>query len=337
MAKRKKYDFELLQKYCSENNVVLLEDYKDYKLTQKTRIIGICSSKDCGEKFDKSFKGLFERNVYCKDCSNINKMNKIKQYNLLNYGYEFPFNSNNILNKSKNTCIERYGVSNPLKNNNILGKTKATLLEKYGVTIPIHNKNIKDKTKQTFLKKYGVENFLKTEEIKNIRISKCNEIYNVDYYLQSDIIQNKMKLNNIKKYGVEYTTQNENIMEKTSKNAYKLKEYIFPSGLSIKTQGYENFALDELIITEKIDESDIITGCKNVPVIWYNDETGKKHRHYVDIFIPSQNKCIEVKSTWTAEKKKDCIFLKQNAAKELGYKYEIWVYNSKKEKINCYN
>jgi hypothetical protein len=28
--------------------------------------------------------------------------------------------------------------------------------------------------------------------------------------------------------------------------------------------------------------------------------------------------------------------LKQNAAKELGYKYEIWVYNKKGEKINCY-
>ena len=337
MCERKKYDFERLQNYCIENNVVLLEDYTNVKLTQKSRIIGICLTENCGKNFDKSFKNLFERNIYCKDCININKMNKIKQYNLLNYGYEFPFNSNNILNKSKATCIAKYGVSSPLKNNDILGKTKTTLFEKYGVTIPIHNKNIKEKTKQTFLKKYGVENFLKTEEIKNIRISKCNEIYNVDYYLQSDIIQNKMKLNNIKKYNVEYTSQNENIMEKASKNAYKLKEYIFPSGLSIKTQGYENYALDELIINEKIDESDIITGCKNVPTIWYNDELGKKHRHYVDIFIPSQNKCIEVKSTWTAEKKKDNIFLKQNAAKALGYKYEIWVYNNKKEKINCYD
>jgi hypothetical protein len=95
--------------------------------------------------------------------------------------------------------------------------------------------------------------------------------------------------------------------------------------------------LDELIVNEKIDESDIITGCKNVPTIWYNDKTGKKHRHYVDIFIPSQNRCIEVKSTWTAEKKKDIIFLKQKAAKELGYKYSIWVYNNKKEKIYCYD
>jgi hypothetical protein len=146
-----------------------------------------------------------------------------------------------------------------------------------------------------------------------------------------------MRLNNIAKYGVEYPNQNTDIMDKSSKAAYKLKEYIFPSRAIVKIQGYENFALDELIINEKIDESDIIIGAKNVPVIWYNDETGKKHRHYVDIFIPSQNRCIEVKSIWTVEKKKDSIFLKQKAAKELGYKYSIWIYNNKKEKVNCYD
>lgn len=125
-------------------------------------------------------------------------------------------------------------------------------------------------------------------------------------------------------------------MEKASKNAYKLKEYIFPSGRVEKVQGYEHYALDELIINEKMNESDIITGCKNVPPIWYNDKTGKKHRHYVDIFIHSQNKCIEVKSTWTAQKKKDNIFLKQNAAKELGYNYEIWVYDGKGIRVEKY-
>ena len=83
---------------------------------------------------------------------------------------------------------------------------------------------------------------------------------------------------------------------------------------------------------KKVTRDTIITGiCKNVPQIWYDDEQGKKHRHYVDIFIPSQNRYIEVKSTWTAEKKKDNIYLKQNAAKDLGYQYEIWIFNAKKE------
>ena len=90
---------------------------------------------------------------------------------------------------------------------------------------------------------------------------------------------------------------------------------------------------NELLEKELINENDILVGAKNVPTIWYNDENGKKHRHYVDIFISSQNHCIESKSIWTAEKKKDNIFLKQNAAKELGYQYEIWIYDHKGDKV----
>jgi hypothetical protein len=47
--------------------------------------------------------------------------------------------------------------------------------------------------------------------------------------------------------------------------------------------------------------------------------------------------CIEVKSTWTFEKQKDIIFLKQNAAKQLGYLYEIWVYDNKGNKVEFYD
>ena len=43
-----------------------------------------------------------------------------------------------------------------------------------------------------------------------------------------------------------------------------------------------------------------------------------------------------VKSTWTAQKKKDNIFLKQNAGKKIGYKYEIWVYNGKCIRVEKY-
>lgn len=33
MAKRKKYDFERLDKYCKANNVELLEEYSNFQLT----------------------------------------------------------------------------------------------------------------------------------------------------------------------------------------------------------------------------------------------------------------------------------------------------------------
>ena len=44
----------------------------------------------------------------------------------------------------------------------------------------------------------------------------------------------------------------------------------------------------------------------------YNKETlteySKKHTHTVDIYIKSQNRMIEVKSTWTLKKRRQCIF-----------------------------
>jgi hypothetical protein len=43
-----------------------------------------------------------------------------------------------------------------------------------------------------------------------------------------------------------------------------------------------------------------------------------------------------VKSTWTFKKQKEIVFLKQKAAKELGYLYEIWVYNNKGYKVEIY-
>jgi hypothetical protein len=61
--------------------------------------------------------------------------------------------------------------------------------------------------------------------------------------------------------------------------------YIYPSGKCIKIQGYEHYVLNELLKT--IEETKIITGAKNVPTIWYMGIDGKKHRHYVDIFIPT--------------------------------------------------
>ena len=138
--------------------------------------------------------------------------------------------------------------------------------------------------------------------------------------------QQKMKNTCLEKYGVEHPLQNAEVSEKASKNAYKVKNYTFPSGRIEKIQGYENYTLDKLLQEEHILEDDILVSRKDVPNVWYNDINGKKRRYFVDCFIKSQNRCIETKSTWTAQKKKDMIFLKQQALKDDGYKCEIWVY-----------
>lgn len=156
--------------------------------------------------------------------------------------------------------------------------------------------------------------------------------YGTEHYSQSKEYKIKYKTTAIKKYGVENPTQHPDIMDKIIKSGYLRKQYIFPSGKIEQMQGYEHFALNELIINEKIDETDIIIGAKNVPEIWYF-ENGKKRRYYVDIYIPSQNKCIEVKSNYTYTRYEKNNLLKEAAAKNAGYNFEFWIYNQKGEKL----
>ena len=213
---------------------------------------------------------------------------------------------------------------------------KITHLKNCGYTTNLSCSLTKEKIKQTNLIKYGCEHNSQSQIIKNKKKQTCLEKYGVEYPMQSVEVKEKSKQTCLKKYGVEYPKQNIEVMENTYKLAYKFKNYIFPSGRIDKIQGYEKYGLNFLLNNEKLNEDEIKTGYKNVNTIWYNDDNGKKHRHYVDIFIPSQNRCIEIKSTWTAKKKQDSIYLKQNAAKELGYKYEIWVYDAKGNRVEEY-
>lgn len=103
-----------------------------------------------------------------------------------------------------------------------------------------------------------------------------------------------------------------------------------PSGNIINVQGYESYALNELI--KIYDESDIITNRKEIPRISYKIEDKQKY-YFPDIYIKSINKIIEVKSIWTYKCKEDKIQKKSNATKLAGYDYEIWIYDKKGNKI----
>ena len=190
--------------------------------------------------------------------------------------------------------------------------------------------------KKTISDRYGVDHIMKNEEIKDKMKRNNLEKYGVEYTAQLECVKEKAKQTNLIKYGTEHHLQNAEISEKASKNAYKSKDYTFPSGKIIKVQGYEPYGIDELINIEKINEDNIITNRTKVPIVWYKDEEGKDHRYFVDILIPSQKRCIEIKSTWTMEKKRDSVFEKQQAMKNAGYECEIWVFNGKGEKVECH-
>jgi hypothetical protein len=229
----------------------------------------------------------------------------MKKTNLERYGHENTFQVEKFKDKTKETLLERYGIEHPMESTEIKNRIKETVKERYGVYYVSQNEEVKDKIKQTCLKNHGVE-----------------------YSLQSKEVREKGIETNIRKYGCRNAMQNSDIAEKASHNAYANKPYVFPSGNQILIQGYENFALDDLLYKENIDELDIITNRKEVPELWYDDEEGNSHRHFVDIFIKSQNRCIEVKSTWTMEKNRDKVFQKQLSGKTMGYDYEIWIYDN---------
>jgi hypothetical protein len=107
-----------------------------------------------------------------------------------------------------------------------------------------------------------------------------------------------------------------------------------PSGEIRKVQGYEPFALKELV---KIYEEDQIkTDRKDVPCIQYEFDKKKKY-HFPDIFIPHENKIIEVKSTWTYKCKNDNIQLKKKASEEQKFIYEIWCFDKKGKRVEVSN
>ena len=289
------YNKVTLHEYCKNNNIIITNDIGN-KINRDTKIEGNCTNIPCVNKFYKTLRALLDNNGYCKLC--IQEKNNSERSKTLHISNK----------KQKETCMKKYGVNSFFETDIFKNKAKETWTSKYGCDNPIKSTLIKEMRNKQFKQKYGVENPSQLESIREIK-----------------------KINCLEKYGVEYPQQVPEIAEKSAKNSYRKKIYILPSGKELICQGYEPFALEKLIKEENITEEDIVTGCKNVPQIWYDDEQCKKHRHYVDIFIPSQNRCIEVKSTWTAEKKKDNIYLKQNAAKELGYQYEIWIFNAKKE------
>lgn len=261
------------------------------------------------------------------------KDKKIKT-SLKNWGVEYPTQNEVIKEKTRQTNLNNLGVEYPTQNESVRNKIKEMCLENYGVEYTWQSEDIKNKIKETNFNKLGVEYPSQSKDVQNKNIETSLKNWGVEHPSQNQFIKMKTKETNLKKYGVEYPIQNPEIMEKHIKSSHNRKNYEFPSGRIEIVQGYEPFALNQLIIYEKIDESDVIVGVKNVPEIKFIGEDGKSHRYYVDIYVPSQNKCIEVKSLYTYNYNKSVNLLKEEAAKNLGYNFEFWIYDNKGNRVN---
>jgi hypothetical protein len=229
-------------------------------------------------------------------------------------GYEHPSANPEVIQKKSDNYLEKTGYSNPMMNPEVKQKWHDSLLANTGYLYPMQNPESKEKSINTYYAKTGYKHPMQNPEVIEKSRQTC-----------------------IEKYGVPSCMQNSEVAEKNGKSAFNGYDYITPNDKTLKCQGYERFALDYLFIKKQWLEEDIINERTEVPIIFWMDDEKKLHRHYVDIYVVSKNKCIEVKSEWTFEKEANEILLKQKFAKEQGFVYQIWVYDSKGNRLQSLN
>jgi len=299
----RKFTFEYVYNYFKEHNCKLLE--KEY-INNKTKMNYICK---CGNLSSIRFDDFKNSNNRCKKCSGLE---------LFTYEYFFNyFKENNCKLLDK-----KYINAQTLMNY----KCKCENLSSIRFDDFKNRKSrcIKCSGKEKHNYKY-VYDYFKSKGCILISKVYINTSSKLQYICScgelSEITFNSFKNSNSRCINCSY---------ERVKISYLFKNYKMPSGNNIRIQGYEHIALDELV--KKYQELDIITERKKVPTIKYTFKN-KQLRYYPDIYIVSENKIIEVKSTWTYNINLIKNIHKALAVRKLGYDFEFWIYDQHKFKI----
>lgn len=266
-------------------------------------------------------------------------LEQAKSTNLSRYGVPFAFNQPEVYAKIKRLHFQRHGVEYPLQRAEIQRKIEETCMRNMGVRRPLMSKEHRDKITAIIQEKYGADQFLQSEEGKRMMMEK----YGQEYFVQSDMYKemmlekygqecflhsNEYKDIMITRYGVEHPTQNPDILRRAIASAFRYKDYAFPSGRVERVMGYEDRAIDYLLTTIEEDKIQV----RDIPIIDYEYD-GVKRRYFADLYIPSLNCLVEVKSPWTL-----CIDLDKNLSKfdavhHAGYTMKVIVINGEGELI----
>jgi hypothetical protein len=255
-------------------------------------------------------------------------MEKLKETNRKKYGSDFYMGTSDFKERTKKTFEEKYG-GHPTTLQETQEKKKKTNLEKYGYGHALDNPEVKEKSRLTNIKKYGGNSSMCSKEIQEKSKETNRRKHGVDWYVQSEEFRKKFKEDMLEKYGVENALQYTPFYEKSLETSYRKKVFIFPSGRIEIIQGYEHFALCDLLDSGYQEEDIIVSNSeigKLIGSIWYKDKSGQKRIYYPDIYIKSENKLIEVKSEYTYEAENSRNLRKKDACLSVGIFYEFWIY-----------
>lgn len=180
-----------------------------------------------------------------------------------------------------------------------------TCHQKYGGGSPRAAKHIQEKYNSTW--QQNPANAVATEKAKVTRQATCLEKYGVSNVFEVPAIQ-------------------ERAHKASSKSMHSYRQFVSSSGVTYSVRGYEDKAIPLLESVYGLGE--FIADDFKTPGFQYIS-SGKTRRYYPDIFVPSVNLLIEVKSWYWLRKQPDkniAVFLR---AKELGFNFEFWVFSGK--------
>jgi hypothetical protein len=292
----------------SERIYWILNDIEDYPFCL-----------ECGKQFKPNFYGLKTSYSGINFCSpkcvfnNDQIREKIEQTCLQTLGVKNPSQSEKIKQKKIDTCLKNHGVKNPWQIKHIREKAEQTCLKRYNAKFPFQSPIIKQKIKNSYNWEQRQE---KTKQT-------CLKNYGVEYSLQSPVIRDKGKQTFLKNWNEEHPMKNKQFFTYHKTTSYKHKLLVLPSGNEITYQGYENIAILTLL-KRGYSEHEIIIDNNFIPSFNYQFEN-KIKTYYPDIFIPSKNLIIEVKSNYTYNNFLAINLAKQQACIDTGYNFEFWI------------
>ena len=149
--------------------------------------------------------------------------------NLLEYGTEYPSQSEKVKNKTKQSNLKKYGVEYTFQSEEVKDKIKQTNLERCGYEFASQSPRFKEKVKQTNSKKPKKQKIKKPKPICKISHEEKQKIalekrkntnrqrFGYDFASQSPEVKEKTKQNNLKKYGVDNPAKSDTIKQKVRK------------------------------------------------------------------------------------------------------------------------
>ena len=259
---------------------------------------------------------------------------KIRKTHKAKYGVEFPLQAKEIQDKISLTFMRTLGATRPFLSETFLESMKEKyghewfcctkafkeiMLEKYGSEHYVTS----DHCKKQMMDRFGSEHYVTSDHCKKQMIDR----FGSEYFITSQKYRDYM----LKTYGAESAMQCPELFRKAQASSFCRKPYVSPDGKTFMVLGYEGVAIDDILKQEGVKTfyagEDV-----EIPVFQYTGDDDKTHFYYPDVYIPDENRVIEIKSVYVYNRDPEKTLFKALKVSET-HLFELRLYNHKKEVV----